>query len=92
MEGVHAVLADKSFSLPTGPASCARKVGECISAWIPDHVEEASAFEKKITASLANCMQVRCASQKMRRERMWSAYHELRTSKLYVSEWNTFLQ
>ena len=80
MEGVHAVLADKSFSLPTDPASCTRKVGECISAWISDHIEEASECEKNITVSLASCMQVRCVSQKMRNERMWSAYHELCTS------------
>ena len=92
MEGVRAVLADNTFSLPSGPASCAHKIAESISMWIPDHLEGATTFEKKLTASLTTCLQVRHSSQKVRRERMWSAYHELRTSDQYTSEWNTFLQ
>ena len=92
MEGVHAVLADNTFSLPSGPASCARKIAESISMWIPDHLEGTTTFEKKLTASLTTCLQVRHSSQKVRRERMWSAYHELRTSDQDTSEWNTFLQ
>ena len=46
MEGVRAVLADNTFSLPSGPVSCARKIAESISMWIPDHLEGATTFEK----------------------------------------------
>ena len=44
MEGVRAVLADNTFSLPSGPASCAHKIAESISMWIPDHLEGATTF------------------------------------------------
>lgn len=85
-------MTDDTFSLPSGPAACARKVAVCTSTWISDHIAATNTFQKKLIETLKKCMQVQCSSQKMRRERMWSTYHELRTSKQYVSDWKTFLQ
>ena len=91
-KGVNALLDDDSFRIPSSPASHVRKTAECVSKWIPNHQDEVSSFEKKLTASLSSCMQVRQSSQKIRRERMWSLYHSLRTSDAYLAEWRTFLQ
>ena len=92
MEGVASVLSDPAFSLPSQPASTTRKLAEHLSVWIPEHLEEARAFETELTRLLSECLKVgRARTQRAKRERMWSAYHTLRVSDTYRSEWNTFI-
>ena len=89
LKGVRALLEDKSFSLKTDPAMLAHNTAEQLLVWIPGHEEEVAKFEKKLVTSLCTCMQTRAKSQKVRREKMWTSYHTLRTSTGYRSDWQT---
>lgn len=91
LKGVQALLEDKSFSLKTDPAMLAHNTAQQLLDWIPGHEQEVAKFEKKLVTSLCTCMQVRAKSQKVRREKMWTSYHALRTSTGYRSDWQTFL-
>ena len=86
------VLKDESFSLKMEPAMAARKTAVQLLAWIPGHQKEVSQFENKLVKSLCTCMQSRAKSQKISREKIWTAYHGLRISVAYRSEWQTFLE
>ena len=90
-KGVQALLKDESFALKTEPAMAARKIAEHLCDWIPGHQDEVSQFEAKLVDSLSTCMQSRAKSQKVRREKMWTRYHTLRTSTTYHTEWQVFL-
>lgn len=90
-DGLRALLSDESFKISTSTASSTRATAEALSSWIPQHLEESTTFEKKITDMLQTCLQS-SGSQKMQREKMWASYHLLRTSDDYIAEWCTFLQ
>ena len=90
MKGVKALLADGSFTLPSSPATRARKVGECVFKRIQENLSEAAEFEHKLQTLLNTCLQSQSSSQRVKRERMWSLYHILRTSDSYHTEWQVF--
>ena len=79
-------------SLTSGPAITAHKIATDLSAWLTKHPTSVSEFERELVASLSMCLQTRARSQKARRERMWSAYHKVRTMDTYVANWKGFLQ
>ena len=90
-KGVNALLADDYFSIPSAPASHARKVADSMSKWIPHHHDEVASFEKKLTTSLSSCIRYSTGKKKPR-EQMWSLYHQMRTMKPYHAEWLAFLK
>ncbi len=92
VEGVSALLADGSFKLRSTPAMHALKAGEFVFKSIQEHPAEAASFEERLKTSLSSCLQSRSSSQRVRREKMWSSYHTLRTSEHYLTEWRLFLQ
>ena len=91
LKGVNAMLEDDSFSLRSNLAIAAHKIATDLSVWLTKHPAKASEFETKLVAELCSCMQSRARSQKVRRERMWTAYHQLRSSDTYVTDWQAFL-
>lgn len=90
-KGVQALLKDESFTLNTAPAMAAREIAEQLRTWIPGHQDKVSQFEAKLVDSLSTCMHSNAKSHKVRREKMWTRYHTLRTSTTYHTEWQTFL-
>ena len=52
-----------------------------MSAFIAEKRSEAEKFEKDMISSLTTCLeQPKVKSQNINRERLWRAYHQLRTS------------
>lgn len=59
---------------------------------IMDKPTEAEAFESNLRQMLGSCLRSQSQSYRVRRERMWSSYHTLRTSSRYVTQWRTYLE
>ena len=78
------------------PSDCAKatvSTAKTISTWATKHQSEAERFEESLVSSLNSCLQhAKVKSEKIDREHMWCAYHALRTSDRYVTDWETFLQ
>ena len=71
MKGVKALLADGSFTLPSSPATRARKTGECVFKRIQENPSEAAEFEhSKLQTLLNTCLQSQSSSQRVKRERI----------------------
>ena len=57
-----------------------------------DHNAKISVFENDLKTALMHCLQVCHLSEKIGRERIWSAYHQLRSSDAFKAQWDTFLK
>lgn len=89
---VSALLEDDAFTLPSGPARSAYSTATRVAKWIKDHPQAARTFEQQLTTSMqTKCLKFRQSSMKIKREKMWSAYHMLCTSDAYVNQWKAFL-
>ena len=88
---MSALLADSTFSIPTAPASSARSTAKICWKWIQCHHEEVAKFQSTLITSFMQCFNNSHPSHKLRREKMWSTYHGLRSSNHYISLWGTFL-
>ena len=56
-----------------------------------ENIAEANAFEEKLVKSFNSCFSYKGKVYKKERQTMWSAYHNLHTSKVYQSLWSDFL-
>ena len=78
------------------PSDCAKTTvdtAKTVLTWAATHKSEVQRFEESLVSSLDSCLKhARVKSEKINRERMWCAYHHLRTSDRYISDWETFLQ
>ena len=92
MKGINCLLRDDSFSIDSQPAIKVHRTATKLSTWITKHPDKGAEFEKKLVSQLSTCMQTRGQSQKVRKERMWSAYHQVRSSTTYLADWKVFLQ
>ena len=94
MEALRCLLEDEGFQLPTTPAISALKTAKDLHRWATTgdnaglHV-----FTTKLVATLKKCIDISSvqACQQARREKMWSKYHEVRTSETFRSMWHEFL-
>ena len=86
------LLADKSFYLPSPLAAAAVATAKLVKQWLDsaDNIRPASAFSDKLAASLKSCFQ--CSNMRVRREKMWGNFHQLRSSDSFLSMWGTFLR
>ncbi len=83
---------DDAFTLSSGPAKSAYSTATGVSKWIKDNPEDARAFEEQLITSMkTKCLKFGHSSLKVRREKMWSEYHTLRTSDAYGGKWRAFL-
>ena len=73
LKGVNAMLEDDSFSLGSKQAITAHKIATGLSVWLTKYPAKASEFETKLVTVLCTCMHSRARSQKIQRERMWTA-------------------
>ena len=84
LAAVDSILKDKSFLLPSDYAKATVSTAKTISTWATKHQREAEKFEESLVSSLNSCLQhAKVKSEKINRERMWCAYHALRTSDRY---------
>ena len=93
MAAVDRVLKDDAFQLPSPCATATISVARTVSAWIKENNSAVNKFEKDLVSSLTTCLeQPKVKSANINREKMWRAYHQLRTSDGYVKKWEKFLQ
>ena len=85
-------MADDAFKIPSSVAEQVFDNAKALLAWVEQHQESAIIFEKKITSSLQGCIdKARSKTGKFHNDRIWTAYHSLRTSDTYVSDWECIL-
>ena len=89
---VMAVLEDDGFSLPSELARKARATATRVLTWSsePNNLPMLTAFARELLQLLEECLTSRQPSQSQR-EKMWEAYHKLRTSAVFKSLWVRFL-
>ena len=63
-----------------------------LSAWIPQNKAKASEFEEGLVKLLSPSIQPKVKSLKAQREKMWTGYHALRTSKNYRALWESLFK
>ena len=90
-QAVEKLLADKSFYLPSPLASAAVATAKLVKQWLDsaDNIRPASAFSDKLAASLKSCFHCH-SNMRVRREKMWGNFHQLRSSDSFLSMWGTF--
>jgi len=92
-KGVVAVIGNDLFKLETIPARTVLKVATDLQKWMfkPDNCPQVEWFASQLTSALKKCLPGPRSSQHIRREKLWGAYHKLRTSDKYVKDWKDFL-
>ena len=90
--GVSAVHLDDGFSVqpPSAQPATASKLLDWLAK--PENEEAATIFAEWLAKSLKSCVEGSAPSQKEKREKMWEAYHQFRTSQNFVKAWSEFLE
>ena len=70
----------------------ARKITEELLAWILCNEAKASEFEQTLVKLLSTTLRSRVKSLKSQREKMWTSYHSLRTSKNFRTLWESLFK
>ena len=94
-KGVEFVLNNDQFHLQTTNATSTLKVASDLKMWMEESNNQAQVkvFAAEITASLKRCLPCpQSSNQRLAREKLWTAYHQLRTSEKYIALWKQFLQ
>ena len=84
------MLTDEAFDLPTAPAITARKNAQCVLTWCTDNRAKMSVFAYQLMSTLKACF-IGHAKVKVRKERMWEKYYQLRSTTNFSENWTTFL-
>ena len=92
VERVKELLNDATFSIPSNQSSCAHSMADHLLRGALDHNAKISVFENDLKTALMHCLQIWHLSEKIRQERVWSAYHQFRSSDAFKAQWNTFLK
>ena len=84
---VDRVLKDATFQLPSPCATATISAARAVSSWIKENSSAVNKFEKDLVLSLTACLeQPKVKSANINREKMWRAYHQLRTSDGYIKK------
>ena len=91
-EACKVLLADDAFSIPSPVAAHVLENAKALLEWIEQHKESAKIFEMKVESSLQECVDKAVTTTgKLHSDRIWTAYHSLRTSDVYVCDWECIL-
>ena len=84
------MIENELFSLG---AATTLKVASGVREWMQQqcNTTKVELFASRLTAALRSCLPGPRVNQSLRREKMWGAYHRLRTSEEYVRIWKEFL-
>lgn len=92
---INSLVSDKAFSMPSASAALALNTANTLLKWIPTNCHEVELFQTQLRDLLSNCIvpvaSSSTADAKMR-SKMWSKYHSVRTSPLYLNAWKAFLR
>ena len=94
MKAVRSVLTEGRFQVSSQEATAALSTASAVILWCeePAHCELLTQFTVGLTARLKTCFQCNHSSLRLKKEKMWGLYHQLRTSKNFKEEWSQFLQ
>lgn len=84
---------DDGFTIESPTALNARETAKKLLQWCdnPAHHLALCSFAEDLAQQLYACLHVKYKSQGANRERMWGAFHKLRTSDSYLAKWKLFL-
>lgn len=90
---MQAVIEGDAFHTQSPLARNVLCAAEKLDGWLkhPENCLPAKEFSSWLLSTLKACVPCNISSTRMR-EKMWSAYHQLRCSSSYVSKWQCFLK
>ena len=94
MTAVEAVQKDEVFQVESDYTSAALKTSLALQEWQKQssaNYMKLSSFAHILIVRLRACFPCNHTSLQLRKERMWGAYHRLRTANTFVSEWRLFI-
>ena len=88
------MLTDEGFSIASEPARNARAVASRVLQWCDDacNLQRLTVFAQELLQLLQECFATQQLHHRIKRERMWEAYHKLRISDVFKSKWEVFLK
>lgn len=91
-QALHSMKGDMAFSLPTPSAQSALHTANKLLEWIHNHQLDLDQFQSELIQSLSSCFPERSYSKQSKtRTLLWSKYHLLRTSDMYINKWKSFV-
>ena len=90
LTAIAVVLEDNGFLTPSPLAADARKAAASMLEWSSTNQFTCSLFSQSLEHHLQQCLPQN--RSQAHREKMWSSFHEVRTSKVFQSVWEQFLQ
>ena len=91
LNGIHALLAEKSFYISARPAQLALNIASSLLQWAPNHSSDIGLFENEVKKLLSSCLSTQSKLKGFKPE-IWQKYHQIRTSDSYQSLWHTFIK
>ena len=93
VSAVDAVKSNKSFKVPTLANKTAVETAGALSLWCmkPENTLTLSTFSHILLVRLKACFTRKYKTLKLRKEKMWGAYHRLRTATTFRKHWASFL-
>ena len=91
IKAFQSVLTDESFDLPTSPAITARQSAESVLTWGTQNHDKMTIFAGQLMETLEICFTGH-KKMKVRKEKMWEQYYQLRSTNEFAHNWEAFLK
>ena len=94
IRAVEAVIADEMFEVESEYTSVALETALAMQEWwkqSPSNLELLTKFAHILHVRLNACFAYSRSTLQLKKERMWGAYHRLRTADSFVQDWRIFL-
>ena len=91
--GFQWLLEDQGFRIKSPANEHALSTASALSLCYSDTAnhDNLADFVRVLVVRLTSCFTRRYTSLRLRREKMWEAYHQLRTAQMFKVSWATFL-
>ena len=91
---IQAILQEESFTMPSQTTRNVINTAKDMKEWTgwPDNVAETIRCGENLLNSIESCFKYKGKIPKKQMEKMWGAYHTLRTSANYLSLWKKFCE
>ena len=86
------VLTDKGFELPTEPCRNAVTTARELLTWMDDNVDSATHVANKVVSGLEKCFSSKARNPRTRRDKMFTKFYGLRSSKEYRVFWSKIMR
>ena len=90
---MNSIVADKGFRVESKQAETALKLATAVLEWCGkvENQQTLRPFAHILVVRLKACFASKHKTMQLKRERMWAAYHRLRTAETFVKDWRDFL-